>query len=700
MIEQEREFSRHSRSLLVIYRLAITVLLVSAIPILGAGPQTKSETLGRLDYVDHINREDLYGVTSVETSPDGRYAYAAAYPAGDLSVFKRDSESGYLEHIQTISGTDNMRGTVCARVSPCNRYVLCTCIYTGTVRLFERNQSNGTITLVDEVKNGENDVQNLEWPVDAAFSMDSRFVYVISPNSKAVTAFHITGDKKLAFVDCAKGENDCFDGARGIAISPNDKYIYVTSCKANTLVVLERYPETGKTKLVQVVKDEQGGVHGLAGVFSVACSPDSKFVYTSSGRFDGDSTICAFRRMPDGMLSLIQEIFDGQEGLVGFVGGNEVRISPDGQSLYAVGSRSNSVVVFRRDAENGKLTYLQTMHDSNFAGKNGSASGVGISPDGEYVYIAGEYDNSVLMFKRLTGTKNEPSENLHRAAFLGDIAQMKSLIEGGIDLNKSAERGYAPLHWAIKAGQRDAAELLIAKGADINIRTGSGGWSPLHIAIMQDDKDMIAWLISKGANINLANQNNDLTPLLFAVTVAKHGLVKLLINEGANINTQDKELKTPLHYVSMYGNKRVAKLLIEKGADVNGTTKDGSTPLLYATRAGNKDMIELLISSGAQVNAEDASGMTALSFAVMQGNKDRAEFLVSKGADVNMGSVNSQSLLHVSILRGQRDMAELLIGKGADVNVKNRWGRTPLRIAVGRGQTEIAELLRKHGAKE
>lgn len=43
-----------------------------------------------------------------------------------------------------------------------------------------------------------------------------------------------------------------------------------------------------------------------------------------------------------------------------------------------------------------QLTYLQTFYDSEVAGKEGSASGIGISPDGEYVYVAGEFDNSIL----------------------------------------------------------------------------------------------------------------------------------------------------------------------------------------------------------------------------------------------------------------------------------------------------------------
>ncbi len=413
MTRPGKEFHKRPGLLPAIVVPLVALLAVPSALVLTARAQTRaaarhkeiSETLGKLEYVDHVSREDLIGVTSIETSPDGRYAYAAAYRAGALTVFKRDSKTGCIEHIQTISDSGEMRGVIAVRVSPCGRYVICTTIRSNAVNLLERDQSTGTLKVLDTVKDGENGAQNLAFSIDAAFSLDSRFVYVIATRSAAVTVFRITDDRKLAFVECTKGEDSCFDQAKGIAVGPEDKYVYVASRGANTLVVLERNAETGKTRLRQVIKDEQGGVHGLAGAFAVACSPDGEFVYTSAGRFEGDNAVCVFKKMSDGTLSLVQEVFDGQEGLVGFVGGNELRVSPDGQNLYAIGTRSNSVVVFRRDVETGKLAYLQTFYDSEVVGKDGSASGIGISPDGEHVYVAGEDDNSILIFKRLTGTR-------------------------------------------------------------------------------------------------------------------------------------------------------------------------------------------------------------------------------------------------------------------------------------------------------
>ena len=413
MLRPGKKFYRRPSLVAAAIVLVLALLTVPTALVLTARAETKAapqkeveaNAFGKLEYVDHLTREDLLSVTSIETSPDGRYAYAAAYNASALLTFKRDPGTGYLEHIQTISDNNDLYGAVAARVSPDGRYVVCVSFLSNTVSLFERDRSKGLLKKADTVRQNERGGQGLTWVIDAVFSPDSRFVYVIADQSAALSVFGITENKKLALVECSKGEDNCFDGARGIAVSPDGKYVYVVSCRANTLVVLERDPETGKTKVKQLITDEKGDVHGLAGVFSVGCSSDRMFVYTSAGRFQGDNAICVFKRMPDGTLSLIQEVFDGRQGVSGFIGGNELRVSPDGQNLYALGTRSNSVVAFRRNPETGQLAYLQTFYDSEVAGKEGSASGIGISPDGKYVYVAGENDKSILIFKRLTGTK-------------------------------------------------------------------------------------------------------------------------------------------------------------------------------------------------------------------------------------------------------------------------------------------------------
>jgi 6-phosphogluconolactonase (cycloisomerase 2 family) len=414
MIKRERELCRRPHFVLLLFALTVALLVGPSALVLNASANAESETLGKLEYIDHITRKDLFCVTSIETSPDGEFAYAAAYNAFALTVFKRDKETGSLEHVQTTSDRENLNGVVSARVSPNGSYVVCTAFRSNTVSLFERDWSKGTLKMLDIVKQGNRGGEGLTWVIDSAFSPDSKFIYTIADLGRGqkagLSVFRITDERKLQLVQESVqtdvGEHKYLLGARGIAISPEGDSVYVASYKASTLVVLDRDAKSGKTALRQIIEDEKGDVHGLGGAFAVTCSADGKFVYTSAPRWEGDNAICVFKKTADGTLSLVQEIFDGKDGVTGFVGGNELRVSRDGRNVYALGSQSNSVVVFRRDVETGKLAYLQTVYDSEVVGREGSASGIEISPDSEHVYVAGESDSSIVIFKRLIGTKS------------------------------------------------------------------------------------------------------------------------------------------------------------------------------------------------------------------------------------------------------------------------------------------------------
>ncbi|MEE2942259.1 MAG: ankyrin repeat domain-containing protein, partial [Verrucomicrobiota bacterium] len=52
------------------------------------------------------------------------------------------------------------------------------------------------------------------------------------------------------------------------------------------------------------------------------------------------------------------------------------------------------------------------------------------------------------------------------------------------DVNAKKKGGSAPLHMATALDHKEIAELLIANGADVNVK-GVEGWTPLDIAIQQ-----------------------------------------------------------------------------------------------------------------------------------------------------------------------------------------------------------------------
>ena len=69
------------------------------------------------------------------------------------------------------------------------------------------------------------------------------------------------------------------------------------------------------------------------------------------------------------------------------------------------------------------------------------------------------------------------------------------------------------LHKACEKGNIEAVKQFLADGADVNGKDDSyGGGTPLHMATIQDRKEVAELLIAKGSDVN-AMDNDDQTPL-------------------------------------------------------------------------------------------------------------------------------------------------------------------------------------------
>ena len=78
-----------------------------------------------------------------------------------------------------------------------------------------------------------------------------------------------------------------------------------------------------------------------------------------------------------------------------------------------------------------------------------------------------------------------PNISIHDAAAKGNIDAVKHHLAAGVDVNAKGYRGFTPLHYAARNGRKEIVELLITKGADVNVKIVSGpsiGNTPLDLA--------------------------------------------------------------------------------------------------------------------------------------------------------------------------------------------------------------------------
>ena len=237
----------------------------------------------------------------------------------------------------------------------------------------------------------------------------------------------------------------------------------------------------------------------------------------------------------------------------------------------------------------------------------------------------------------LTGCAVQVPPELAEAVSSGNIKKVQSILKENSKLinSKFKPHGNTLLHRAVRGGNKELVELLVANGAEMNPKNKSGytplsyiGW-PTHYQT-ENHREIAKFLIANGADVR--GCKGFLHRMLI---VGWHDVAILAIDNGIDVNIKDQDGYTPLHFANnIEDNIEFTKLLIAMGANVNAKNKDGITPLheVVRTRNGRKDIVELLIANGADVKSKDKKGQTPLSWAVKYGNDETAELLRKHGA--------------------------------------------------------------------
>ena len=162
--------------------------------------------------------------------------------------------------------------------------------------------------------------------------------------------------------------------------------------------------------------------------------------------------------------------------------------------------------------------------------------------------------------------------------------------------------------------------VLLDHGADVNARVKGRllsryhaggapgmieGTTPLIRAAKYANRDMVELLVSRGADVNLA-QSDGTTALMFAAGV-KYSI------------TQQGD---PPNHGSLDDAHAIVKLLHEKGADLNASNARGETALYGAAFAGRNKVISYLAASGGRLDARTKQGLTVLDGALNTGVAD------------------------------------------------------------------------------
>lgn len=144
------------------------------------------------------------------------------------------------------------------------------------------------------------------------------------------------------------------------------------------------------------------------------------------------------------------------------------------------------------------------------------------------------------------------------AAWEGNIPMMALFLAHGADVNATnALQEQAIMHAAWR-GHAGAVRWLLARGAEIN-RAGLA-WSALHYAVFAGRRDVAELLVRHGADVN-ARSTNGSSPLMMAAREGHAELAELLLGVGADTTIRNDWGDDALAWAMRYGHVRIGKMV-------------------------------------------------------------------------------------------------------------------------------------------
>ncbi|MBN3181454.1 beta-propeller fold lactonase family protein [Pectobacterium brasiliense] len=284
-----------------------------------------------------IEVNGLNTITTLAQSKDGSSVYVAGGSGSAYSLvqFSRDATTGQLSYVGVVA-TQGMNG-VSGLDAAVSEIVLSddgTSLYTingvtptdgsttkNAVVFFSRDTTSGALTFVGSLVGS--DTIPLKSPSGIVLSSDGTSAYISNLGNDSITV--LSRDAETGTLD------------------------YVTTINKSTIAA--------DTKSAEIPPDDRY----LNGLQDIVISPDNRFVYVSS---NSQGTVSIFSRDADsgeltyaGTLNLYS---------AGHIPANalalrELVMSEDGSALYVAAFGSKSLLVFGRDSDSGALTYRNSV---------------------------------------------------------------------------------------------------------------------------------------------------------------------------------------------------------------------------------------------------------------------------------------------------------------------------------------------------
>ena len=148
---------------------------------------------------------------------------------------------------------------------------------------------------------------------------------------------------------------------------------------------------------------------------------------------------------------------------------------------------------------------------------------------------------------------------------------------------------------AAEKGEIGTIAELLAADPKLATKHREDGWTALHLAAYYGHPEAVGFLLARGADVTLRSANSMAnTSLHAAVAGRQFEVTKILLENGIEVNATQHGGWTALHAAAQNGDSRLAELMLKGGADPGAVSENGSTALSLATAGNHTGTIELL----------------------------------------------------------------------------------------------------------
>lgn len=334
--------------------------------------------------------------TYTKTSSEGIYLY------------EFDSKNGQLQPVGVAKQVDNPSYLV---VAPNGKQVYSVnevgASRKGSVSAFTLDRKAGLLTFIGKQPAGG------DGPCYINTDRQGKFVVVGNYASGSLSALPIQADGNIAApTQTIQHTGSSIHKSRQeaphvhcVEFSPEQRYLYVPDLGTDKVNIYKFDPAA--TQPLQPASPAYVDFPGGSGPRHLVFHANGKWAYVIH---ELDGKISVFNYQPQtGSLDRIQAITTLPAGFTGTISGADIHIAPDGKFLYASNRGTlNDIVIYRIDAQSGKLTYVDRHSSGGKTPRNFT-----IDPSGHFLLAANQDSDNVVVFKRdvttgkLTATGHE-----------------------------------------------------------------------------------------------------------------------------------------------------------------------------------------------------------------------------------------------------------------------------------------------------